>query len=302
MEKIDMQDGRILALCSVVGQDQKGVVARVSTYLAEQGVNIEDIEQKVVQGLFIMNMLVDVGHLSCSLDELIRGLIALGGEMKMDIEMRLLNQRKPKRLVVMVSKEDHCIRRLLDDIAEKNFQADIVGIWSNHPTLKPIAEEAGYEFRHFDNPDREARDDEILAELAKANPDLIVLARYMQILPERFVQAWKNKMINIHPSLLPYHKGAHAYRQAFEHGRRVAGCTAHFVTEDLDEGPIILQDVFHIAVGEDTLEDVKRKGQELEANVLAKAVQLFCNDELLVRDSKVVYKPGNEFFKKHHSV
>ncbi len=297
-----MQNGRILALVSVIGQDQKGVVARVSTYLAEQGVNIEDIEQKVLQGMFIMNMLVDVTELSCSLDEIIRGLIALGADMKMEIEMRLLSQRRPKRIVVMVSKEDHCLRRLLEDREDNVFAGEIAGIWSNHPDLGPLADKAGVPFRHFDEPDCEKRDDEILAALAQTAPDLVVLARYMQILPPRFVHAWTNRMINIHPSLLPFHKGANAYRQAFEQGRRVAGCTAHFVTEDLDEGPIVLQDVFHIDVGEDTLDDVRRKGQALEANVLSKAVQLFCNNELLVRDGKVVYKPGNDFFKKHHTL
>lgn len=297
-----MSNGRILALVSVVGQDQKGVVARVSTYLAEQNVNIEDIEQKVVQGLFIMNMLVDVTELSVSLDEIIRGLIRMGAEMKMDIEMRLLSQRRPRRMVVMVSKESHCLRRLLDDVAAGAVAGEIVAVFSNHDELRSVAAGAGVRFELFQNEDRERRDDAILARLAELNPDLVVLARYMQILPKRFVDAWAGKMINIHPSLLPYHKGANAYRQAFEHGRRVAGCTAHFVTEDLDEGPIILQDVFHIEVGVDTLDDVKRKGRELEANVLSKAVQLFCNNELLVRDNKVVYRPGNDFFKKHHSV
>lgn len=297
-----MPDRRILALVSVVGQDQKGVVARVSTYLAEQNVNIEDIEQKVVQGTFIMNMLVDVTELSVSLDEMIRGLIALGAEMKMDIEMRLLSQRRPRRIVLMVSKEPHCLERLIEDVAAGSIAAEITAVLSNHDALRPIAEKAKIPFEVFANPDREKRDDEILARLAELNPDLVVLARYMQILPPRFVKAWANKMINIHPSLLPFHKGANAYRQAFEHGRRVAGCTAHFVTEDLDEGPIILQDVFHISVGEDTLDDVKRKGQELESKVLSKAVQLFANNELLVKDNKVVYRPGNDFFKKHHSL
>jgi len=297
-----MNNGRILALVSVVGQDQKGVVARVSTYLAEQNVNIEDIEQKVVQGLFIMNMLVDVTELSVSLDEIIRGLIRMGAEMKMDIEMRLLSQRRPRRMVVMVSKESHCLRRLLDDVAAGAVAGEIVAVFSNHDELRSVAAGGGVRFELFQNEDRERRDDAILARLAELNPDLVVLARYMQILPKRFVDAWAGRMINIHPSLLPYHKGANAYRQAFEHGRRVAGCTAHFVTEDLDEGPIILQDVFHIEVGVDALDDVKRKGRELEANVLSKAVQLFCNNELIVRDNKVMYRPGNDFFKKHHSV
>lgn len=297
-----MPQGKILAVVSVVGQDQKGVVARVSTFVAEKNINIEDIEQKVVQGMFIMNMLVDLTDMDFSLDEMVRGLIDLGQKMNMEIEVRLLGKRKERRIVVMVSKESHCLRQLLADHKSGDLAAEILGVFSNHDTLRPLAEEHGVPFVQFSNPDRAERDRELLARLSELNPDLVVLARYMQILPAEFVTRFPSRIINIHPSLLPYHKGAHAYKQAFEHGRRVAGCTAHFVTEELDEGPIILQDVFHIAVGVDTLDDVKRKGQELESNVLSKAVQLFVNNELLVKDNKVVYKPGNDFFKKHHSL
>ena len=102
----------------------------------------------------------------------------------------------------------------------------------------------------------------------------------------------RNRIINIHPSLLPYHPGANAYKQAFEEGVRVSGCTAHFVTEQLDQGPVILQDVFHIRVGEDTLDEVKARGQELEGKVLSQAVQLFTGDQLVVKDKKVIFRPG----------
>jgi len=128
------------------------------------------------------------------------------------------------------------------------------------------------------------------------NPDLIVLARYMRILPAAIVQAFPSRIINIHPSLLPYFPGAAPYRQAYESGVRVHGCTAHFVTEQLDEGPVILQDVFHINVGADTLDDVKEKGLTLEANVLSKAVELFLNEELVVVEGKVIFKPGMSRF------
>src|SRR5205814_4467925 len=117
--------------------------------------------------------------------------------------------------------------------------------------------------------------DWMLNKLQENGIDLVVLARFMRILPVKVVGAFKSKIINIHPSLLPYFPGASPYRQAYESGVRVHGCTAHFVTEQLDEGPVILQDVFHINVGIDSLDDVKRKGLELEAQVLSKAVQLF---------------------------
>jgi formyltetrahydrofolate deformylase len=106
------------------------------------------------------------------------------------------------------------------------------------------------------------------------------------------VQQFQYKIINIHPSLLPYFPGAAPYRQAYESGVRVHGCTAHFVTEQLDEGPVIMQDVFHINVGVDTLDDVKEKGLLLEAQTLSKAVQLFLDEELVVVEGKVIFKPG----------
>ena len=297
-----MNPGKALGMVSVVGKDQKGIVARVSTYLANHNVNIEDIEQKVMQGVFVMNMLVDMSDLSLPLDELIAELIRMGDQMNMEIKVRLLSQRRERTCVVLVSKENHCLRRLLADQQAGDLPGRIVAIFSNHESLKPLADAAGLPFEHFPETDKQKRDEQICARLDELKPDLVVLARYMQILTPHFVNRWPSRIINIHPSLLPYHPGANAYRQAFETGSRVAGCTAHFVTEDLDQGPIILQDVFHIAVGVDTLDDVKRKGRELESKVLSKAVQLHLNDELYVTDNKVVFKPGFDFFKKQQAL
>jgi formyltetrahydrofolate deformylase len=140
--------------------------------------------------------------------------------------------------------------------------------------------------------DKERHFEWLLAQLSAVKPDLIVLARYMQVLPPAMVERYPSRIINIHPSLLPYHPGANAYRQAWEEGVRVSGCTAHFVTEQLDAGPVILQDVFHIRVGEDTLDEVRTRGQALESRVLSKSVQLFLNDELVVKDKKVIFRPG----------
>jgi formyltetrahydrofolate deformylase len=274
----------------------------VSTFLAENNVNIEDIEQKVVHGMFLMNMLVDLSDLSISLDELIAGTNQLGRDIKMEIKVRLLSHARERSFVVMVTREPHCLAQILADLEAGLLPGRLLAVFSNHNILRPMAEKAGIPFVHFDNPDRRERDNEILARLDELKPDLVVLARYMQILPPDFVQRWPSRIINIHPSLLPYYPGPNAYKQALDEGRRVAGCTAHFVTEGLDEGPIILQDVFHINVGVDTLEEVKRKGQALESKVLSKAVQLFLNDELLVKDNKVMFKPGLDFFKKHHEL
>ena len=175
-------------------------------------------------------------------------------------------------------------------------------VLSNHPDLAPIAKEAGIPFAWSPAEDPDKHFAWLLDQLRTAGADLVVLARYMRILPPPIIAAFRHKIINIHPSLLPYFPGAAPYKQAYESGVRVHGCTAHFVTEQLDEGPVILQDVFHINVGQDTVEDVKLKGLELEALVLAKAVGLFLDEELVVVDGKVIFKPGISRFLDRRTV
>src|SRR5262249_49882004 len=140
---------------------------------------------------------------------------------------------------------------------------------------EPLARQHGVPYRWLASTDKEAHFDFILQQLAEHRPDVVVLARYMQIIPKRMIDRYPSRIINIHPSLLPFHPGPNAYKQAWEEGVRVSGCTAHFVTEQLDQGPVILQDVFHINVGEDPLEAVKARGQALESKVLSQAVQLY---------------------------
>ena len=131
------------------------------------------------------------------------------------------------------------------------------------------------------------------SDFTAAVPIIVRRSRNLISLSPKVIDRYPFRIINIHPSLLPYHPGPNAYRQAWEEGVRVSGCTAHFVTEQLDAGPVILQDVFHIRVGEDALDEVKARGQALEGNVLSRAVQLFLNDELVVKDKKVIFRPGH---------
>jgi formyltetrahydrofolate deformylase len=288
-----MADGRSRAVVSVVGRDQKGVVARISTYLASADANIEDIEQRVMEGLFIMTMLVDISDLSITLDELVTGLQEIGRDIAMEVKVRLAGKpAERKRVAVLVTKEPHCLEELIRDRDAGRLNGDIVVVLSNHPTLGDVAKTAGLPFTWSASADKAQHIDWLLSQLATAKPDLVVLARYMQVLSAKVIERYPFRIINIHPSLLPYHPGPNAYRQAWEEGVRVSGCTAHFVTEQLDAGPVILQDVFHIRVGEDPLEDVKARGQALEGKVLSKAVQLFLNDELVVKDKKVIFRPG----------
>ncbi len=283
---------KVLAVVSVLGKDQKGVVAQFATYLAQRGVNIEDIEQRVVRGFFLMDMLVDLKDLSCDLSELITGLLGVGKTLDMEVRVHLHNEKPDKKIAILVSREPHCLKQLLDDAQHDRIRGQIVTVLSNHADLHSIARAANAPFEHLPVDDPAKHFDWLLSVLKRYAPDVIVLARYMRILPSNIVAAFRNRIINIHPSLLPYFPGAAPYRQAYESGVRVHGCTAHFVTEQLDEGPVILQDVFHIAVGSDSVEDVKRKGLELEAQVLSRAVQLFLDEELVVVDGKVIFKPG----------
>ena len=284
---------RSRAVVSVIGRDQKGVVARISTYLASCNTNIEDIEQRVMEGLFIMTMLVDLSDLSITLDELVMGLRKIGEEINMETTLRLAGgPPERKRVAVLVTKEPHCLAQLVQDRDAGVLNGDLVVVLSNHADLEPLAREHKIPFAWAPSTDKAAHEEFLLARLAEHKPDLVVLARYMQILTTRVIDRYPFRIINIHPSLLPYHPGSNAYKQAWEEGVRVSGCTAHFVTEQVDAGPVILQDVFHIRVGEDALEDVKARGRALEAKVLSQAVQLYLNDQLVVKDKKVIFRPG----------
>ena len=283
---------RVLAIVSVLGRDQKGVVARVSTHLADRNVNIEDTEQRVVRGQFLMDMMVDITEASVSLDELVTGLLSIGEEIGMDIRVTLHNEHERRRVGILVSKEAHCLEQLIDDQRSGELHGEIAIVLGNHEELRAVAESRGLAFSWFPSEDKAAHEKFLVSELDAAKVDVAVLARYMQILTPTVVGPYAGKIINIHPSLLPYFPGANPYRRAWEDGVRVTGCTAHFVTEELDAGPIILQDVFNIDVGVDSVEDVRRKGRALEGKVLSQAVQLYLNNEVVVINGKVVFKPG----------
>jgi formyltetrahydrofolate deformylase len=288
----------VLAVVSVLGKDQKGVVAQFATYMAERGINIEDIEQRVVHGFFLMDMLVDLKDLTIDLSALITGLLDLGRRIEMEVRVHLHGERRKKKVALLVSREPHCLRQLIDDFRDAKLRGQIVGVFANHPDLEPLARQANLPFAWHPTTEPEKHFQWLSSALKQHSPDLVVLARYMRILPAEFVTSLPNKIINIHPSLLPYFPGAAPYKQAYESGVRVHGCTAHFVTPQLDEGPVIFQDVFHINVGADSVDDVKAKGIDLEAKTLSRAVKLFLDEELVVVEGKVIFKPGISRFLK----
>ena len=250
---------KLLAVVSVQGRDQKGVVAQFATFIADRGINIEDLEQRVVSGLFVMDMLVDLKEMSVSLDELITGALALGKAIGMEVKVTLQRQPRSKRIVLLASKEKHCLEKLLASPLRPPGTQRPGRRDPRQPCgpATPLAAKAAVPFEQMSSDDKPAHMTWLLARLRELKPDIIVLARYMQILAPEIVNAFPSRIINIHPSLLPFFPGASPYRQAYESGARVTGCTAHFVTEQLDQGPIILQDVFHINVGTDTAEVVR---------------------------------------------
>jgi formyltetrahydrofolate deformylase len=218
--------------------------------------------------------------------ELDAGLKQLAKKLSMEIKVHYQEPNRLRNVAIFASKEPHCLAKLLDAKSKGKIKASISVIVGSDSTLKSMADEAGISFHTVPHTDQIEAENKILQLIEQYNIDLIVLARYMRILTPNFVWRYPNRIINIHPSLLPAFPGAYAYVQAYERGAKIVGCTAHFVTEDLDQGPIICQESFKVA-NADTLETIKRKGQELEATTLLEAVRLCLENKLEVYWGKV---------------
>ena len=281
-----MQKSRYLSL-TLIGKDRSGVVAAFTQSLFQYGANIESLEEQVVGGRFSMNLLAFWPEMKSSKEELRTELKRLAAHFQMDLTLRDMKPRGSKRGAVLVTKESHCVIRLLEEAKKGKMEIGI--IVGNHPDLAPLAKKYKVPFIHLPFTARVQAENRLLELLEEYQIDYIVLARFMKILSPNFVWRWKNKIINIHPSLLPAFPGASPYRQAFEKGVRVGGVTAHFVTPDLDNGPIIQQIAFSINPGE-SLESIIRRGQKLEGDCLWKAVQLFLRHDLDVHWGKVHHR------------
>ena len=203
----------------------------------------------------------------------------------------LKSSQKKMKIIVAVSGEGHCLNDLLYRAKFKENQYEIVGVISNHETFKEIVEQNGIKFFYLpiseSSNSREQQEDAFNKVAVDLGAELIVLARYMQILSENFVSKWKNKCINIHHSFLPSFKGAKPYHQAFEKGVKIIGATAHYVTKDLDEGPIIEQDVDRV-MQRDTITDIIRKGNDIESRVLANAVRWHSENKIIINGNKTI--------------
>lgn len=269
---------------TVVGKDRKGVVADITNFIFRTGGNIEKISQNVVRGLFGMQL--EASFTKVDRKSIDKGLAELAGKLQMEIKVHYQEPNRLSNVAILVSREPHCLEKILQAKKNNSIKANIAVIIGSETSLKAIADEACIPFHAVVHGDQLEAENNILRLIEQYNIDLIVLARYMRILTPNFVWRYPNRIINIHPSLLPAFPGAYAYVQAYERGARIVGCTAHFVTEDLDQGPIICQESFKVQ-NHDTLETIKKKGQELEASTLLEAVKLDLENKLEVYWGKV---------------
>lgn len=270
---------KIYASITVIGRDQSGVVARVTSLLFVQKANIEGLEEKVTRGQFGMTIQASWPANECSVPAIRAGLADLARSLGMEIKIRFIEPSRRQRFAIMVTRETHCIEAIMAAVNKGQLKADPAIVIGNHPDLEPLARKYKLPFVNVPWADRVKAEKRALHLLEKHEIDFVVLARFMKILSPTFVWRYKNKIINIHPSLLPSFPGPSAYRQAYEHGVKIVGVTSHFVSMHLDEGPIIAQDSFAVRSGME-LKEIITAGQALEAKVLVKAIKLYLTKRL----------------------
>jgi formyltetrahydrofolate deformylase len=271
--------GRLLLRCD----DRPGLVAAITSFLARAGANIVSLDQHSTQqtgGMFMQRTIFHLPGLAAARSELEEDFRAQVAE-PFGIDFRLTEAAKPKRVALMASTEDHCLLDLLWRNRRGELDMSVVMVIANHAELADQVRPFGVPFVHVPaSKDIRAAAEQRQLELLRGNVDLVVLARYMQILTPGVIEQVGVPLINIHHSFLPAFIGAAPYRRAKERGVKLVGATAHYVTEDLDEGPIIEQDVVRVD-HRHGVEDLIRLGADVERAVLSRAVQWHCEDRVL---------------------
>ena len=263
------------ATITVIGRDKTGVIARVTSFLFAQHANIEALEEQVTRGQFSMTLQASWKDGDLNVEEIETGLAELAADLKMEIKLRFTHPSRKQRMAILVTRETHCFEGLMRAFkAGQLKRAEPVIVMSNRGELAPLAKKFKLPFVMIPWHERAPAEEKLLKVLDEHEIDFMVLARFMKILSPNVAWRYKNKIINVHPSLLPSFPGAQAYRQAWEHGVKIAGVTAHFVSMHLDEGPIISQASFNIRP-EWSLKEIVAAGQKVETKVLVKAVKLY---------------------------
>ncbi|MEO5802473.1 MAG: formyltetrahydrofolate deformylase [Verrucomicrobiota bacterium] len=271
---------KIFATITVIGLDKTGVIARVTSFLFEQRANIEALEEQVTRGQFSMTIQASWKTNEFDAKVLRGGLEKLAQALGMEIRLRFTDPKRKQRFAIMVTKETHCFEALASALKKGQFKnAEPVVVIANRGDLQPLAKKNNLPFVCIPWEERNSAEAKALKLIDEHEVDFVVLARFMKILSPNFVWRYKNKIINIHPSLLPSFPGPQAYRQAYEHGVKIIGVTAHFVSMHLDEGPIIAQDSTPVHSNA-TLQEIVAAGQKLESKTLVKAVKLYLTKKL----------------------
>jgi len=267
---------------TVVGKDREGIVAQFTNFVFQNGGNVEKVNQNVIKGLF--GMYLEVSFTSkINFKQLNFALQKLGKKLRMEVSTHSETNLE-KNIAIFVTKEDHCLKEILS--ARRSIRGKIFVSVGRERKKERRGVVGRIRWVVVEDRSQEKAEEKLLKICKKYQVELIVMARYMRILTPNFVWRYPNRIINIHPSLLPAFPGSLAYAQAFERGTKIVGVTSHYVTENLDQGPIIFQDSFKVTP-EDTLESIKKRGQKLEATTLLKAVKMHLDNKLEVRWRKV---------------
>lgn len=273
--------------------DRTGIVSTLSTFLSDIGAWITEADffSDPETGWFFTRQAVRADELELSVDQLRDKFAELVADWGPEVRWKVTDNAVRKRAVILVTKEGHCLQDLLGRVAQSDYPMEIAAIIGNHRDLEPLADAYDIPFHHVPFPKdaigkRKAFDE--VAELVDAeNPDAIVLARFMQILPPDLCEKWEGRAINIHHSFLPSFMGARPYLQAYRRGVKLIGATCHYATQDLDDGPIIEQDVIRVS-HKYTASDMQREGRDAEKQVLARGLRWHLEDRVQVYGNRTV--------------
>ena len=284
-----MDENNLTAILLLSCKDRIGLVSRIAHFVFERGGNIIDLDEHVDmdEKYFFVRIAWDMKNFSIPPSEVVEAFTPLAKEFNATWRINFTGQNL--RVGIFVSKYDHCLREILWRQKMGEFNIDIPLIISNHEDLRPLAEHYNIPYYVFpikqeNKPEQEKKE---LALLKENKIDTIVLARYMQILTPQIIDKYKNQIINIHHSFLPAFVGSNPYKQAYERGVKIIGATSHYVTKELDDGPIIEQDIIRIS-HKDTVKDLIRKGRDLERLILAKALYFHSEHRILVHGKKTI--------------
>lgn len=285
-QEINNDKARLLVSCP----DQPGIVAAVSSFLFENGANIIESSQYTTDpegGRFFLRIEFEAEGIRKKIEQMKVTFATVAESFQMTWSMNLASELK--RVAIFVSKELHCLHELLWEWQSGNLMAEIAAVISNHEDARETVESLNIPFLYMKaNKDiRQEVEKQQLKWLEEYRADVIVLARYMQILTPDFVSAHPNKIINIHHSFLPAFIGANPYKRAYERGVKLIGATSHYVTNELDEGPIIEQDIERVD-HRDNVEALKNIGRTIERSVLARAVKWHLEDRIIVHGNKTI--------------